>query len=128
MSIRRIKVLMIEDDQDQIQLYGTKFRLEGYDFIFGNDGNDGLKLAKEQNPDIVLLDIMLYEEDGIEVLKKIKQDQKTKNIPVIIFSNLDKKEIVDKAFTLGAVDYIIKSKIVPSEIVEKVAEITKNKI
>ncbi|MBU1952549.1 response regulator [Patescibacteria group bacterium] len=119
---------MIEDDQDQIQLYGTKFRLEGYDFIFGNDGNDGLKLAKEQNPDIVLLDIMLYEEDGIEVLKKIKQDQKTKNIPVIIFSNLDKKEIVDKAFTLGAVDYIIKSKIVPSEIVEKVAEITKNKI
>ena len=127
MPIKKIKVLMIEDDLDQIQLYGTKFRIENHDFIYGKDEEDSLRLAQEQKPDIILLDVVLCEEDGIEVLKKLKQNKTTKDIPVVIFSNLDKKELIDEAFRLGAVDYIIKSKVVPSEIVRKVDEVVNKK-
>ncbi len=123
MPIKQIKVLMIEDDPDQLQLYGLKFNLEGYGFIYAKDSVEGLKQAQEQKPDIILLDIILYDEDGLELLKKLKQNPKTKSIPVIVFSNLDKKESADQAFALGAVDYIIKSKTVPSEIVKRVEEV-----
>lgn len=116
---------MIEDDLDQIQLYGAKFRLENYNFDFSETGEEGYKKSIEQKPDIILLDVVLYDSGGVEILKKLKQDQRTKNIPVVVFSNLDKRELVDKALKLGAIDYIIKSKVVPAEIVKKVAEIAK---
>jgi len=123
-TARKHKVLMIEDDLDQAQLYGAKFRLENYEFIFAKDGESGCKIAQEQKPDVVLLDIILFNEDGMQVLKELRQNIKTENIPVIVFSNLDKKEIIDEALKLGAVDYIIKSKVVPAQIVEKVAALS----
>ncbi|MFA6525701.1 MAG: response regulator [Patescibacteria group bacterium] len=122
---KKYKILMIEDDLDQIQLYGAKFRLENYNFDFSETGEEGYKKSIEQKPDIILLDVVLYDSGGVEILKKLKQDQRTKNIPVVVFSNLDKRELVDKALKLGAIDYIIKSKVVPAEIVKKVAEIAK---
>ncbi|MFA6392036.1 MAG: response regulator [Patescibacteria group bacterium] len=115
---------MIEDDVNQAQLYGAKFRLESYDFISAEGGESGCKMAREQKPDVILLDIILFNEDGMQVLREIKQNIKTESIPVIVFSNLDKKEVVDEALKLGAVDYIIKSKVVPAQIVEKVATLT----
>ncbi|HLD27789.1 MAG TPA: response regulator [Patescibacteria group bacterium] len=121
----KIKILFIEDDPDQIFLYQTKFKLEGYDFISAKDGVEGLRLAEQEKPDLVLLDILLADENGIDILKNLKNNKKTKNIPVIVFTNFDKEEINQRAVALGAVGYVIKSKVVPSEIVKKVAEVLK---
>ncbi|MCX6786121.1 MAG: response regulator [Candidatus Komeilibacteria bacterium] len=118
----KVKVLFIEDDPDQIFLYQTKFKLEGYNFISSRDGKAGLNLAEKEKPNLILLDVLLGDENGIDILKNLKTNEKTKNIPVIVFSNFAKKETIEQALTLGAVDYIIKSKVVPSEIVKKVAE------
>lgn len=117
----KAKILFIEDDPDQIYLYETKFRLEGYNFISAINGTEGLKKAVQEKPHLILLDILLYEENGIDVLKKLKQNKKTKDIPVIVFTNFDKEEINKQALALGALDYVIKSKVVPLEIVKRVA-------
>lgn len=119
----KAKILFIEDDPEQIFLYTTKFKLEGYNFISAKDGTEGLKLAEKENPDLILLDILLTDENGIDILKKLKINKKTKNIPVIIFTNYTKGETIEQAKAFGAVDYIIKSKVVPSEIVKRVAEV-----
>jgi len=121
----KAKILFIEDDPDQIYLYETKFRLEGYNLISAVNGTEGLKIAEIEKPELILLDIRLFDEDGIIVLKKLKKNVKTNNIPVIVFTNFDKEETVKQALKLGALDYVIKSKVVPSDIVNKVREVLK---
>jgi len=122
------KILFIEDDPDQIFLYSTKFKLEGCNFISAKDGEEGLKMAENEKPNLILLDILLGDENGIDVLTKLKQNSKTKNIPVIVFTNFAKEETVKQALALGAVEYVIKAKVVPSEIVKKVKKALKLKI
>lgn len=123
----KAKILFIEDDSDQIKIYDFKFKLEGYDFISAKDGAEGLKIAEGQKPDLILLDILLSNENGTDILRKLKKNAKTKDIPVIVFTNFDKEETVKVSLALGAVDYIIKSKITPSEIVKTVEKILKIK-
>jgi response regulator RpfG family c-di-GMP phosphodiesterase len=122
MSVKA-KVLFIEDDPDQIFLYQTKFRLEGYDFVSAKNRVGGVKMALEEKPNLILLDMLLGNENGIDILRELKTSKETKNIPVIVFTNFDKEETIKQAMSLGAIDYIIKSKVVPSEIVQKVAEV-----
>ena len=117
--------MFIEDDADQIFLYATKFKLEGYNFISSTDGTKGVKMAEKEKPDLILLDILLADENGLDVLKNLKTNKKIQNIPVIVFTNFDKEETIKQAIFLGALDYIIKSKVVPSEIVKMVANFIK---
>lgn len=119
------KILFIEDDQDQIFLYQTKFELEGFEFIAARHGNEGINLAIEKQPDLILLDLVLIKEDGMEVLKKLKEDKKTSNIPVIILTNLAKKDLAQKGKDLGAVDFVVKSQTVPSDVVRIVKGVLK---
>lgn len=105
------KILLIEDDKDQILMYQTKFELSGYNFTFAENGLKGLKMARKTKPDIILIDLVMERLGGIEVLQKLKQDSKTKDIPAIIITNLDKQELAKKAMELGAIDFIVKSKV-----------------
>ena len=89
------------------------------------DGEEGIKKVLAEKPDLVLLDLILPNEDGFEVLSKIKADPKVSQIPIIILSNLSQKEDIDKGMKLGAADYIIKAQFTPEEIVEKVKNILK---
>lgn len=114
------KILLIEDDQDQILLYQTKFELSGYSFLAANNGPDGLNLAEREHPDIILIDLLMTGMDGIEVLEKLKQNPKTKNIPAIIVTNLDKHELAQKAMALGALDFIVKSTIPLREMMSRI--------
>jgi len=126
MSVKA-KVLFIEDDPDQIFLYQTKFKLEGYDFISAKNRLNGVKMALEERPNLILLDVLLGNENGIDILRDLKTNKEIKNIPVMVFTNFDKEDTVHQAMSLGAVDYVIKSKVVPSEIVQRVAGILKIK-
>lgn len=118
-------VLIIEDDEFLRGLINKKLTAEGFAMISAIDGEEGIKKAKEEKPDLILLDLVLPNVDGFEVLAKIKDDPVSSSIPVIILSNLSQKEDIDKGVKLGAVDYIIKAQFTPEEIVDKVKAILK---
>ena len=114
------KILLIEDDKDQIMLYQTKFELDGYDFVAAENGQKGLEFAKTKNPDLILIDLLMAGMTGIEVLEKLKSDPETKNIPAVIVTNWDKHEMADKAMSLGALDFIVKSRVPLREMMSRI--------
>jgi DNA-binding response OmpR family regulator len=123
-STQKQKILLVEDDVNIREMYKMKLELSGYNIITAEDGKMAVDLIKKENPDLALLDILLPKKDGFEVLKEIKdsKNKKIKSIPVIMLSNLSNKEDISEAKRLGAVDYFVKAKISPGEIVEKVNE------
>lgn len=119
----QIKILLIEDDPFLLSMYSTKFELENFSVISAADGEQGLALAKSGGPDIILLDIMLPKMNGFEVLEKLKADKTAAAIPVILLTNLNQKNEVERGLALGAEDYLIKAHFLPSEVVAKIRKI-----
>lgn len=120
-----IKILIVEDDKFLRELMSRKLVKEGYDIAQAVDGEDGVKKAREENPDIILLDLILPGIDGFEALEQMKKDEKSSKIPVIILSNLGQKEDIEKGLKIGATDFLIKAHFTPGEIIEKVKTIVK---
>ena len=118
------KILFIEDESALQKTFGEILKQEGYEMISAIDGEIGLRLANPpaggKKPDLILLDLILPKMHGFEVLKKLKEDKETKDIPVIVLTNLEKIEDVDKALELGATTYLVKAKYSLEEIVEKI--------
>lgn len=122
---KKIRILIVEDDSFLAGIYASKFQSEGFDVMLASDGEAGLATATKEIPDLVLLDILLPKMDGFEVLEKLKSQEATKNIPVILLTNLGQKEDIDKGLKLGASDYLIKAHFMPHETVEKVKKVLK---
>jgi DNA-binding response OmpR family regulator len=114
------KILFIEDESALHKAVGEILSQEGYEMISALDGEAGLKLAKTKNPDLILLDLILPKIHGFEVLKILKEDKKTKNIPVIVLTNLEGIQDVEKAIKMGATTYLVKSNYSLEEVAEKV--------
>ena len=104
-------------------MYATKFELENFQVVTAEDGEKGLKLAQKEIPDIILLDVLLPKLNGFEVLKALKENPDTKDIKVLLLTNLSQRGEVQQGLSLGAVDYLIKAHYMPSEVVEKVNKI-----
>lgn len=120
MTDKKIQILLVEDDTFLASIYKTKFEMEGFQVTVAENGEAGLEAARKKIPDLMLLDILLPKMDGFTVLKKIKDNNDTKKIPVILLTNLGQKDDVDKGLELGAADYLIKAHFKPSETVAKV--------
>lgn len=101
-------------------MYVQKFKKHGFEVFSAYDGAAGLKLVEEEKPDIILLDIIMPKMDGFVALKKLKSNAATKDIPVILLTNLGQEEDVKKGQELGAQDYFIKANHTPQEVVDKV--------
>jgi len=114
------KVLIIEDDAFFRELISKKVTESGFEFMSAVNGEDGVKKVEKDKPDLILLDLLLPNMDGFEVLSRIRQESGSSDTPVIILSNLDRKEDIDKGLKVGANDYLIKSQIDIDEIVEKI--------
>ena len=110
------KILIIEDDRFLLKIYSDRLRREGFDVIGSITGIEGLSKAQSENPDVIILDIVLPGKNGFEVLSDLKLDQNTKNIPVIILSNLGQDSDVKKGLKLGAVTYLIKTEFPVSQL------------
>ncbi len=123
MENKMVYVLLVEDDVFLAGIYQKKFEMEGYKISIAENGEKGLADAKKKKPDIILLDILLPKMDGFTVLKNLKADASTKDIPVILLTNLGQKDDVEKGLEAGASDYLIKAHFKPSEIVEKVKKV-----
>jgi len=122
-TIEKQTVLLVEDDTFLSGMYVKKLTLEGFDVQLASDGESGLRQAKAVKPDIILLDIILPKLDGFHVLEGVKQDPATKQIPVIMLTNLGARDDVERGLRLGALDYLIKAHFMPSEVVDKVKKI-----
>jgi len=101
------KVLIIEDEPIVLQSLST-FLVQQYDVLTATDGKVGLDMIRKYKPDIVLLDLIIPGLHGLEVLKKVKDDENISNIPIIILSNVSSTEEINKSHELGAADYLIK--------------------
>jgi len=100
-------ILIIDDEKPNLNVLGHTLRQE-YTVYTARDGKTGLEIANEYLPDLVLLDIIMPEMDGYEVLTKLKESDKTKDIPVVFITGLVSSESVQKGMSMGAADYIFK--------------------
>ena len=118
-----IKILLIEDDPFLLSMYSIKFEAEGFVVVSADDGEKGLEAAKKTDSDIILLDILMPKMNGFEVLEKLKEDERTRKIPIILLTNLNQKDEIEKGLILGADDYLIKAHFMPSEVVTRIKKI-----
>lgn len=114
------KILIIEDEADLLELYTLQFESEGFFVTSATKGEEGLKLASQEKPDIILLDVILPKMDGFKVLKKLKGNSATKDIPVVMLTNLGGQQDEEEGKKLGALDYLIKANYTPVELAKKV--------
>lgn len=120
-----IKILIIEDDNFLAGMYAEKFQREEWEVLIASEGASGLKLAKKELPNVILLDILLPKKDGFVVLEELKAEKKTKEIPVLLLTNLGQKNDVERGLAAGAAGYLIKAHFMPSEVIEKVKQLVK---
>lgn len=113
-------ILFIEDESALQKTFGDLLKQEGYKMISALDGETGLRLAKEIKPDLILLDLILPKVHGFDVLKQLKEDPETKEIPIIILTNLEGIGDVDKAIEMGATTYLVKAQYTLEEVLEKI--------
>ena len=99
----------MEDDEVLLRALHLLFQKNGYVIATATDGDTGLKMAQRMKPDAIILDLLLPKMHGFEVLKTLKADPATKDIPIIVLSNLGDREDIEKAKTLGADDYFVKA-------------------
>ncbi len=115
------KILLVEDDPLLIDIYTTKLKDAGFVVSVATDGRTALELFEKDKPDLILLDIVLPNTNGWEVLKQIKKDNNTTK--VVILSNLGQKEEIEKGIMLGADKYLIKANYTPSEVIEEIKKL-----
>jgi CheY-like chemotaxis protein len=117
-----VRVLVVEDDASVAQMYRLKLELDGYFVDVAGDGLAALEKARSLMPDIIFLDVRLPKLDGMSVLEALREDSATRNIPVVILSNWNEKELVDRGIKLGALDHMIKSQTTPARLSERVRD------
>jgi len=116
-------ILIVADDPSLLDMYVERIKAEGAIVLEANNGEQAIKVAKEEHPQIILLDIMMPKTNGFEVLKDLKSDPDTAEIPIVILTALADDQKRRQAFTLGAADFIVKSEILPIDVVEKMRKI-----
>ena len=120
------KILIIEDDPYVQRMYKRIFAHQKYQTELTSTGEEGLNVAKSKLPDLILLDIMLPGLNGIEVLKELKDDPKTKTIPVLMLTNVGEEDIVRQANELGADSYMVKADFTPDQLLAQIKKYLKD--
>lgn len=119
------KIAIIEDDHAIAGMYRIKFEADGYEVQTAGNGQLGLALVKEMKPDIILLDLMMPEMDGHEMLRRLRQTDWGKHIKVVVLTNVGESEIAENIQGLDISGLIIKAQFTPAQVVHKVREILK---
>jgi len=116
------KVAIIEDDIAIVQMYLMKFQTEGFDVVTANDGKAGLALAEQESPDIILLDLMMPQMRGDEMLVEMRKTSWGKETKVIILTNMGESEAPAGVKENNVLDFIVKADMTPKQVVDKVKE------
>jgi len=122
-------ILLIEDDPFLVDIYTTKLKESGFTVDAATDGEQGLRKLSEKNFDLLVLDIVLPQIDGWEILEKIKDlrfnIKNLETLKIVVLSNLGQKEEVEKGMEMGATKYLIKAHYTPTEVVEEIKKVLK---
>lgn len=115
------KILIVEDDSILARMYQKKFEISGYEVKLASNGAEGLIIAMNAHPDLILLDLMMPETNGVEMMDQIRKDQWGKNEPIIVLTNLDPNdEIIQHVVVDQPSYYILKSNSTPEDVLERV--------
>lgn len=117
------KVAIVEDDLAISQMYRLKFEAEGYEVAVAENGQVGLELIEDFRPDVVLLDMMMPQMNGDEVLTKMRNEDWGKDTPVLILTNMGKEEASKSLDNLNVHSYIVKAEMTPKQVAERVKEV-----
>jgi DNA-binding response OmpR family regulator len=120
MSSTPAKIAIIEDDISIVEMYRTKFETEGYTVETAGDGRTGLALIEDFAPDIVLLDLMMPEVTGFDVLSKLRQQASSHPFKVIVLTNMGDTETATRVFKMAADDFIVKAESTPGQVADRV--------
>lgn len=117
------KILFIEDEESLQKVMKETLEKNGYSVISALDGESGIAFAKSENPDLILLDLILPKKDGFEVLETLKENSKTAVIPVIVLTNLEGSADIEKVLSLGARTFLVKSNYSLDDVLLKVRNV-----
>lgn len=117
------KIMLVEDDIALRDIYSARFQAEGYEVVVASDGEQALQLAVKEKPNLILLDIMMPKISGFDVLDILRTNPETKNTKIVVMSALSQTADIEKGKNLGADEYLVKSQVTLSEVVEKVKSI-----
>ncbi|MFA5126613.1 MAG: response regulator [Patescibacteria group bacterium] len=127
MSEAKAKILFVDDDAFLRKVYQAELTDHGYQVSLAADGEEGLEKAQLEDPDLIILDMIMPKKSGFEVLTELQHNPKTHNIPVVILSNLAQENDRKKGIDLGAVDYLKKDSITLDLLVDKVSQYLNSK-
>ena len=119
------KILIIEDDSFLQGLASTKLEKEGFTVMSASNSEEAMKILASDTPDLMLCDLVMPGTDGFGILKMVRENPKTANTPVIVFSNLSEEKDIKHAKDLGATDYMVKSNFTLDELADRIKEILK---
>lgn len=120
--MKKAKILIIEDDKFLLKLYSDKLRREGFEVLSSLTGEEGINKIFIEMPNLIILDLILPGKNGFEVLSEMKLNPKTKNIPVIILTNLGQESDVKRGLELGAAAYLVKTEFSVNQLPELIKE------
>lgn len=121
------RVLMIEDHPDIADLYQLKLQLEGYRVAVAADGVSGLQMARTLKPDLTLVDVHLPYLDGLQLLATLREDETTRDLLVVVFSEDDSPKLIEEAKRLSAAAYLLKAHLLPSRLSDAVGDALRNR-
>lgn len=125
-GINHQKILIMEDNENMIEIISKAFEMRGIKIIKTKSGKEGIALAKKERPDAIVLDILLNDIDGFDVLAILKEESDTQSIPVIIYTNLQNTNDKLESFKLGAEAYYYKTEVPPLKLVNNIIELIQN--
>lgn len=120
MSNQKVKVAIIEDDIAIVQMYRTKFENEGYEVATAPDGIAGLELIETFDPDIILLDLMMPNMNGLDMLGRLRSQPNGRDAKVVVLTNMGDTETATKVYKMAADDYIVKAEMTPKQVADRV--------
>jgi CheY-like chemotaxis protein len=121
------RVLMVEDHPDIADLYQLKLQLEGYRVAVAADGVSGLQMARSLKPDVTLLDVHLPYLGGLQLLATLREDEATRDLLVVVFSEDDSPTLIEEAKRLSAAAYLVKAHLLPSRLSDAVGDLLRNR-
>ena len=121
------KILFIEDEESLQRAMGSMLEQKKMQILKALNGEDGLNIAKKETPDLILLDLILPKKNGFEVLGELKKDPGTKDIPIIVLTNLEGSSDIERALALGATTYLVKANYALEDIMMKIESVLEHK-
>lgn len=117
------RIMLVEDEDFIRDLYKRQISLAGFDIDAFSNGKEGILASQQNHYDLALLDIMLPDINGLEILRTLKTNEKTKNIPVVLLTNLGQESVLKEGEALGALGHLIKASYTPNQIVDEIKKI-----